>query len=96
MPTFWDPRQYQSQSFTFQKLCKHTIHLLEDVGVTCGGENDFIPPLTSDIDGIDWMIEAILLGIKRWMSLLAVYHIRSQRWFSSLERLLDILNLRYV
>lgn len=90
---FWNrigdiPHQYVAQT-----LLITTKHLLKDIGIECDASTESRVEKFSDIEGIDILAHAILVGVKMWLKLDPSRRLENEYWSAEFRVLLKLVIL---
>jgi hypothetical protein len=89
---FWVYERYPLHSTIVDKVIHTTIQLIEDLITDCA---QIDKGAVVDAEGIDLLVEAILVGVQRWMQREVVRDAKSEHWFDNFVKLIQLL-LGYV
>jgi len=78
------------------KICKQTLHLLEDINPDSVNADDISRLALLDPDGVDALAEAVLVGGERWIRREPrIMGLDSDSWLTSFLEIINVVR-RYV
>lgn len=76
-----------------QALLVTTKHLIKDLGVECEGPTESRVEKFSDIEGVDILAHAILVGVKVWLNSEPARRLENEYWSTEFKALIRLVIL---
>lgn len=82
---FWKEIGGVPHQYIVQTLLNATNHLMKDIGIECEASPEPNAEIFSDIEGVDILTHAILVGVKMWLKLNPTRRLEAQYWHAEFK-----------